>query len=305
LYNPATGRFNATGSMNGPRGPNVGTLLPDGDVLVTGKATLFAELYNPATGQWSNASAGLPVCLSNQECRIFSTATLLGTGNVLVAGGLVGLIQGSHPDLAPQVQAILLARLLTERIRFGELTRFDTEFADAWRLAADVLHSPELRIALRLVQACRYFVAGDVARGADLTESCYRAQLNLITDDREPGRFLLDSCRMLLTGTLADHAEQMTARLGPARPCVHPAPGRPGRGAGLRPARRTRAGTPDRIPLVRAAAAVVYLDAGDLLLGPGRGHTGGPGPGLAVRSARAARRRTGHRRHGHRRRRSR
>jgi hypothetical protein len=71
------------------------------------------------------------------------------------------------------------------------------------------------------VQACRYFVAGDVARGADLTESCYRAQLNLITDDREPGRFLLDSCRMLLTGTLADHAEQMAARLDrPAHPSI-------------------------------------------------------------------------------------
>jgi len=123
------------------------------------------------------------------------------------------MFQGSHPEFAPQVQAILLARLLTERIRSGELARFDAEFAGAWRLAADVLHSPELQIALRLVQGCRYFVAGDVERGADLMESCYRAQLNLITDDREPGRFLLDSCRMLLTGTLADHAEQMAARL--------------------------------------------------------------------------------------------
>jgi hypothetical protein len=47
------------------------------------------------------------------------------------------------------VQVILLARLLTERIRSGELTRFDAEFADAWRLAAGVLHSPELQIALR------------------------------------------------------------------------------------------------------------------------------------------------------------
>jgi DNA-binding CsgD family transcriptional regulator len=68
-------------------------------------------------------------------------------------------------------------------------------------------------MALRLVEGCRYFVAGDVERGADLMESCYQAQLNLITDDREPGRFLLVSCRMLLTGTLADHAEQIAARL--------------------------------------------------------------------------------------------
>ena len=99
LYNPATGKFTATGSMSAPRGGNVGTLLPDGDVLVTGRAQTFAELYHPATGTWSNASAGLAVCLSNQECRIFSTATLLPTGNVLVAGGLVGLI--SNPQTTP------------------------------------------------------------------------------------------------------------------------------------------------------------------------------------------------------------
>jgi hypothetical protein len=96
LYNPATGKFTPTGSMISAHGDNVGTLLPDGDVLVTGRAQTFAELYHPATGQWSNASAGLPTCLSNQECRIFSTATLLPTGTVLVAGGLVGLI--SNPQ---------------------------------------------------------------------------------------------------------------------------------------------------------------------------------------------------------------
>ena len=96
LYNPATGKFTPTGSMISAHGDNVGTLLPGGDVLVTGKAQTFAELYDPATGQWSNASAGLPACLSNQECRQFSTATLLPTGNVLLAGGLVGLI--SNPQ---------------------------------------------------------------------------------------------------------------------------------------------------------------------------------------------------------------
>ena len=107
LYNPATGKFTATGSMNAPRGGNVGTLLPDGDVLVTGPAPEFAELYQPATGQWSNASTGLGTCQPNTACREHSTATLLPTGNVLVAGGFVGLFQNVattasatlyHPD---------------------------------------------------------------------------------------------------------------------------------------------------------------------------------------------------------------
>jgi WD40 repeat protein len=99
LYNPATGKFTPTGSMLSAHGDNVGTLLPEGDVLVTGRAQDFAELYDPATGQWSNASTGLGICGSNTECRLFSTATLLPTGNVLVAGGLVGLI--SNPQTTP------------------------------------------------------------------------------------------------------------------------------------------------------------------------------------------------------------
>jgi Galactose oxidase, central domain/Kelch motif len=107
LYNPATGKFTPTGSMISVRGINVGTLLPDGDVLVTGKGQLFAELYTPATGQWSSASTGLGTCEAIAECRIYSTATLLPTGTVLVAGGLVGLDQNPqttatamlyHPD---------------------------------------------------------------------------------------------------------------------------------------------------------------------------------------------------------------
>jgi hypothetical protein len=93
LYNQATGKFTATGTMLSDHASPVGTLLPDGDVLVTGKGTDFAELYDPATGQWSNASTGLGTCGGTSECRIYSTATLLPTGNVLVAGGLIGLDQ--------------------------------------------------------------------------------------------------------------------------------------------------------------------------------------------------------------------
>jgi hypothetical protein len=50
----------------------------------------FSELYNPATGQWSAATGGLNACSSVSDCRFGSSATLLGTGEVLVAGGLTG-----------------------------------------------------------------------------------------------------------------------------------------------------------------------------------------------------------------------
>ena len=82
-------------------------LVADGTSAAGTFALSSAELYHPATGQWSNASTGLGICGSNQECRSFSTATLLPTGNVLVAGGLVGLVSNPqttatamlhHPD---------------------------------------------------------------------------------------------------------------------------------------------------------------------------------------------------------------
>ncbi|MGD0561339.1 MAG: kelch repeat-containing protein, partial [Streptosporangiaceae bacterium] len=82
-------------SMASPREGQQATLLPDGNVLVSAgieaAAGSFAELYNPAAGTWSAATGGLNLCLANFDCRIGSSATLLGNGQVLVAGGLYGL----------------------------------------------------------------------------------------------------------------------------------------------------------------------------------------------------------------------
>jgi DNA-binding SARP family transcriptional activator/DNA-binding CsgD family transcriptional regulator len=131
------------------------------------------------------------------------------------------MLTGHRADLNPRVRAILLARLLTEWIRSGELGRFDTEFAQAWRLATDVLHSPEVQAQLRLVEACRYLVAGDVERAAGLIEAGHQSLLKLGTTWLEPGRFVLGTTQMLVTGTLADHAEQMAARLAqPDHPSI-------------------------------------------------------------------------------------
>ena len=100
LYNPATGTWTTTGSMAADREGQGANVLPNGDVLVTagvgGANGPFAELYTPATGQWTIADNGLSACNITDACRVGSSATLLGNGDVLVAGGLVGL--NSNPS---------------------------------------------------------------------------------------------------------------------------------------------------------------------------------------------------------------
>jgi N-acetylneuraminic acid mutarotase len=86
LYDPSTGLWTPTGSMNGARTDFTLTLLPNQLVLAAAGLDLStgavntAELYNPATGQWTPAA-------SLATARINHTATLLATGKVLVAGG--------------------------------------------------------------------------------------------------------------------------------------------------------------------------------------------------------------------------
>jgi N-acetylneuraminic acid mutarotase len=83
LFDPATGNWNATGEMVGPRGDGqTAMLLPNGKVLVVGGgSTAETELYDPVTGTWT--ATGALVKATNGP-----TATLLANGTVLVAGGL-------------------------------------------------------------------------------------------------------------------------------------------------------------------------------------------------------------------------
>jgi WD40 repeat protein len=92
LYDPATGKFAATGSMTVGRTNHTATLLKNGDVLVAGGWTCSGrdcssavelastELYDPKTGKFHRTgSMFVP--------RTHGTATLLADGRVLMAAG--------------------------------------------------------------------------------------------------------------------------------------------------------------------------------------------------------------------------
>ena len=88
LYDPATGTWSTTGSLEIERSAHTLTLLVDGKILATGGAhwttyqdsIAITEVYDPKTGIWSLAD---PL----ETARWGHTATPLPDGRILVVGG--------------------------------------------------------------------------------------------------------------------------------------------------------------------------------------------------------------------------
>ena len=90
LFDPTKGVWTIGPPMSEPRARHTATLLPGGDVLVTGGATTFhgnvgsvtasAQIFSPRTNTWRPAA---PMSIP----RYVHQAALLANGRVLVAGG--------------------------------------------------------------------------------------------------------------------------------------------------------------------------------------------------------------------------
>ena len=102
LYDPASGTWSVTGSLDTARSGHTATLLPNGKVLIAGGVNYVgsfnplasSELYDPGSGTWSAAG-------SLTTARFRHTATLLPDGKVLVAGGFdsAGFNGGASAEL--------------------------------------------------------------------------------------------------------------------------------------------------------------------------------------------------------------
>jgi Galactose oxidase, central domain len=117
LYDPAAGTFTATGNMTVGRVGFTATLLPSGQVLMfsgyygtydDSNSLGVADLYDPVAGTFTIAYS----CLVQE--MLDNTATLLGNGKVLIAGGYNSVFLASAGLCGPAVEVFTATGNMTE-----------------------------------------------------------------------------------------------------------------------------------------------------------------------------------------------
>ena len=123
VFDPATNRWNAVGSMSTGRGGHAAARLGDGRVLVAGgwvaprRYTATTEVFDPDTGRFT-AGPSLPVAADGLA------ATPLTDGCVLVVGGQSspGAASGGAATVCPDLSVRPVGDLATARFKHGLVT---------------------------------------------------------------------------------------------------------------------------------------------------------------------------------------
>lgn len=212
VYDPATGRWTATGSMHTAREGHLAVELLDGRVLVIGGTSgSSAEVYDPSSGTWTQTGAptGHPTASD--------TATVLTNGDVLLVGyefsaQIYHPSSGSWETTGQMIQrrshhsATVLAdgRVLVAGGWIGGPVISSAEIYDpnvaTWTATGSMLHQAEPNASMLLSDGSVLVVTGNSAERYDPTTGRWRAAAGMPPGGRGGTAVLLADGTVLIAG---------------------------------------------------------------------------------------------------------